>query len=69
MDFSIKRYGCSEHVFKIGANLGVIGKDQRLAKYVLGKGFDVSGKYLSCVKKLGFKGIEVGPISYSPSQP
>lgn len=41
--------------------------DERLNSYFLGKGFDFTGRYIKEVNKLGFGGLEVGPVSLNAS--
>ncbi len=47
--------------------LDVLERDDRLSKYVLEAGFDDNASYLKSLEKIGFKGVEVGPVSLNPS--
>jgi hypothetical protein len=53
--------------FKIMLQLDVLERDDRLSKYVLEAGFDDNASYLKSLEKIGFKGVEVGPVSLNPS--
>lgn len=53
--------------FKMLMKIDVLGRDGELGKYVLQAGFDDNAHYLKQLERIGFKGVEIGPVSLNPS--
>ena len=46
----------------------ILKSEPLFKQYVLGHGFDVQARWVREIEQLGFKGVEIGPISAQASQ-